>query len=276
MPQSSTQSLSSEATLNTTDGDYFGPTELNLIRMALIRQGATPLKVVKENGRSIPIYGVAYGEMEEYWLNQNTSFVQAIREAWERFKGANDNHPLFRGAAGIYRNIILYPYYSVLPIPQGTPLRPETTLSATLVTATTDYAYAGVAGNSNTDADYTLFFASSGSLQIESEIVSYTGKTATTFTGLTRGVSSTTAASHAAGKAITQRNIAKVIGFGAEAIFRAFPETAEPIGESDDYKEQIGLGIRAYYGHGVRKDKIRGKCPSAVILKCVSPNPGTI
>jgi N4-gp56 family major capsid protein len=266
---------SSEGALNATTGQYFGPTEINLMRMALIRQGATPLKVVKSNGRSIPIYGCVFGEMEEYYLNQNTSFVNAVKEAWERFKGGNDNHPLFNGAVGIYRNVILYPYYSLLPIPQGTALRPETTLSATLVTAGTT-AYAGIAADGNTLANYTLYFASSGSLQIEDEIISYSGKTISTFTGLTRGVSSTTAAQHAAGVLVTQRNVSTVIGFGAGAVYRAFPEKAEAIGDKDDYGEQIGLGIRAYYGQSVFKDKRRGKGKNLVKCKVYSPNPGTI
>lgn len=268
-------SNSSIADLNETDADYFGPTEINMLRMALVRQGATPLKVVKENGRSIPVYGCVFGEVEEYYLNQNTAFTTAVREAWERFTGGKGTHPLFNGAVGIYRNMILYPYYSVLPIPQGTPLRPETTLSATLTTAGTT-AYLGVAGDANDKANYTLFFSSTGSLQIEDEIITYTGKTISTFTGLTRGVSSTTAAQHTAETLVTQRDIATVIGFGAEAVFRAFPEQAEPIGEKDDYGEQIGLGIRAYYGHAVKLDKRRAKANNIVMCKVFSKNPGTI
>lgn len=268
-------SKTAEGSLNTVDGDYIGPSEINLIRMALIRQGALPLKISKVNGRSIPVYGLVYGEMEEYWLNQNTTFVSTVKEAWERFKGDNDKHPLFNGAVGIYRNMILYPYYSVLPIPQGTPLRPETTLSATLATADVT-AYVGVAANGNTLANFTQYFATSGSLQIADEVISYTGKSVSTFTGLTRGASSTTAIQHVPGALVTQRNVASVIGFGAEGVFRAFPEQAEPIGQKDDYEEQIGLGIRAYYGHAIKRDKRRNKSTSLVICKVLSKNPGSI
>ena len=261
-----------EASVNETDGDYFGPTEIRRLRLALQRQGAIPLKLTKVNGRSIPVYGCVFSEIEEERLYSNTVFTQTIRETWERIKAQGDMHPLYQGALGMYNNMILYPYYGILPIPQGTALRPETTLSATLVTAG-DTASAGVAADSNTKANYTLYFASSGSLQIEDEIISYTGKTVSSFTGLTRGVSSTTAAQHTAGKLVTQRNVATVIGFGAEAIVRAFPE---PIGEKDDYAEQIGLGIRAYYGHAIRKDKRRGKGFNLVKMKVYSENPGTI
>ena len=266
---------SSEATLNATDADYFGPTELRRLRLALIRQGAIPISMEKVNGRPQPVYGCVFSEIEEERLYSNSTFTQTIREAWERAT-AKSMHPLLRGAIGVYGNMILYPYYGVLGIPQGTALRPETTLSATLVTATTDFAYVGVAANSNTKANYTLYFASSGSLQIESEIISYTGKTISTFTGLSRGVSSTTAAQHAAGKLVTQRDVSTVIGFGAEAICRAFPEQSETIGESDDYKEQIGIGIRAFYGHAVRKDSRRGKAFNLVKMKVFSKNPGTV
>ena len=266
---------SSETTLNATDGDYFGPTEIRRMRLALQRQGALPLKINKVNGRSIPVYGCVFSEIEEERLYSNTTFTQAIRETWERIKSQGDMHPLYQGAIGMYNNMILYPYYGILPIPQGTALRPETTLSATLVTAGTT-ASVGVAGDANDKANYTLYFASSGSLQIEDEIISYTGKTVSTFTGLTRGVSSTTAAQHAAGKLITQRNVSTIIGFGAEAICRAFPSQAEPIGDKDDYGAQIGLGIEAYYGHAIRIDKRRGKGFNLVKMKVLSANPGTI
>ena len=251
--------------------DSFGIAEIEMIRMALIRQGATPLQVTKVNGRTQPIYGIAYGEIEEYGLSQNSIFVQAIREAWERFKGAGD-HPLFRGAIGIYRNMVLYPYYSQLSIPQGTPLRPETIVYATLVTAGTTLSV----GGSSITPNYTEFFASSGSLQIADEIISYSGKTNWTFTGLTRAAGSTTAVQHSPNALVTQRNIATVIGFGAEAVFKALPEDVETVGDKDDYGEQIGLGVRAYYGQKLRVDARRAKCPSAVLMKVYSKNPGTI
>lgn len=50
----------------------------------------------------------------------------------------------------------------------------------------------------------TTAFPTAGFLLIESEIVQYTGKTATTFTGITRGVKSTTNVAHTAGVSITE------------------------------------------------------------------------
>jgi hypothetical protein len=270
-------SKTSAATLTETDGDVFGVNELELIRLALIRQGALPLKVSKVNGRSIPIFGCVFGEIEEINLSRNTTFNASMRESFERFKGSmGAEHPLFQGAIGIYRNLILYPYYSVLPIPQGTPLRPETTVYATLTTAGTTLSVGGATSSTGVTADYTLFFASSGSLQVEDEIISYSSATNNTFAGLTRGVSGTTAIQHSNNKLVTQRNIANVIGFGAEALFRALPEDANPIGDNDDYGAQIGLGIEAYYGQKAKTDARRGKVQNAVLLKCYSENPGTV
>ena len=50
----------------------------------------------------------------------------------------------------------------------------------------------------------TTGFPSSGWILIESEIIAYTGKTSTTFTGITRGVFGTTQAAHTAGALITE------------------------------------------------------------------------
>lgn len=262
--------------LNETDADFFTAAEIELMRMALIRQGATPLSTKKSNGRIIPVYGLVFGEIEDYRLNQNTAFVNAIKESWVRFKEGS-THPLFSGVVGMYRNMLLYPFYSLLPIPQGTPLRPETIVYTTLTAgATTLTVGTAIPSGSSITPDFTAFFASSGSLQVEDEILSYTDKTNDTFSGLSRGVSSTTAASHAQNKLVTQRNVASIIGFGAEAVYRANCQSPTPIGEKDDFGAQIGLGIKAYYGQAIRTDQRRAKCPSLVKCKCYSENPGTI
>lgn len=270
-----------EDLLNEDAGDIFGVQEIEMIRMALIRKGALPIQTKKVNGRTIPLYGIVYGEIEEFNLNQNTTFVQSVREALKRFTGEG-SHPIFNSAIGIYRGCLLYPYYSALPIPQGTPLRPETTIYATLTTTATVLSVGGATATTGVTPNYTLFFASAGSLQIADEVISYSSKSVNSFIGLTRaalefeGSSATTAIQHSNDALVTQRNIASVIGFGAEAVCRAIGETPEPIGESDDYGEQIGLGIRSYYGQSVTKDKRRNKSNNVVVLKCISDNPGTV
>ena len=261
--------------LNSTDGDFLSPVDLTNARLALLRQGATPLKVTKVNGRSIPVYGIVMSEIEEARLYSNTTFSQEVKDGWERFKGMNgSDHPLFRSAAGIYRNMLLYPYYSNLQLPQGSPLRPETLLYATLTTAETTTISVGDGGA--TVENYTLYFANSATLQIEDEIITYTTKTTNTFGTLTRGVSGTTAAQHVNNKLVTQRNVATVIAFGAEAVCRALPEDWHPIGDNDDYGAQIGLGVEGYYGLAVKTDKRRAKAPSCTMLKVFSSNPGTV
>ena len=62
----------------------------------------------------------------------------------------------------------------------------------------------GMTGSGTITVDSTTGFSSSGTLQINSEIFTYTGKTSTTFTGVTRATSSTTAADHVVDDAISE------------------------------------------------------------------------
>jgi hypothetical protein len=54
----------------------------------------------------------------------------------------------------------------------------------------------------------TSQFASSGNVLVGEEVITYTGKTLTTLTGLTRGVAGTSAATHANGSPVTSAQIA--------------------------------------------------------------------
>ena len=62
--------------------------------------------------------------------------------------------------------------------------------------------------NSSSTADIvvgsTAGFASTGAILIESELITYTGKTATTFTGITRSQYGSSGSSHAAGVYVTE------------------------------------------------------------------------
>lgn len=262
--------------LNSADGDTFGPAEIQKIQLALLRQGALPLQVTRVNARTVPIYGCVYSEIDGYRLMNNTTFVNDIKESLQRFKQGGE-HPLFRGAIGMYGNMILYPYYSQLQIPQGTSLRPETVVYATCITSATTLSVGGADADDGVTPSYTLFFASAGSLQVGDEIMVYTGTTVNSFTGLTRGASSTTDAQHAPNALVTQRNVSTVIGFGAEAICRALPLNATPIGQKDDYGDQTGIGIKAYYGHAINLSARRStKATALVKMKCYSENPGSV
>ena len=74
----------------------------------------------------------------------------------------------------------------------------STTLSQKILAITT------MSGSGVINATATTSFSSSGTLYIDSEIFTYTGKSATTFTGVTRAASSTTAALHAANVVISE------------------------------------------------------------------------
>lgn len=68
----------------------------------------------------------------------------------------------------------------------------------------------------------TAGFVSAGFLIIEQEVVQYTGKTATTFTGITRGVKGTTNVSHDPGAPVTE---AAVVASGTSSAALAFDTT---------------------------------------------------
>jgi len=74
----------------------------------------------------------------------------------------------------------------------------STTLSQKITSSAT------MSGSGTINAKSTTSFSSSGTLYIDSEIFTYTGVTATTFTGVTRATSSTTAAAHAANVVISE------------------------------------------------------------------------
>ena len=60
-----------------------------------------------------------------------------------------------------------------------------------------------MSGSGTVTVDSTAGFASSGTLQINLELFTYTAKTTTTFTGVTRATSSTTAAQHLIGASVS-------------------------------------------------------------------------
>jgi len=76
--------------------------------------------------------------------------------------------------------------------------------SASTELATKITAATGMTGSGTITVDSTTGFSSSGTIQINSEIFTYTGKTSTTFTGVTRATSSTTAAAHAVDDAVSE------------------------------------------------------------------------
>jgi len=62
----------------------------------------------------------------------------------------------------------------------------------------------GMTGSGTITVDSTTGFSSSGTLQINDELFTYTGVTSTTFTGVTRAATSTTAANHALNDVVSE------------------------------------------------------------------------
>ena len=76
----------------------------------------------------------------------------------------------------------------------------------------------------------TADFSSAGTLRIGSEFISYTGKTSTTFTGITRHVYGSSSNTHAIGDAVTE-----VLGVASASTARIIPFTAT------DYSNGVAL-----------------------------------
>lgn len=92
----------------------------------------------------------------------------------------------------------------------------------------------------------TALFASAGHLLIEGELVAYTGKTSTTFTGITRGVYGTTNTSHSIGAPVTE-----ALGVASSTSSLAIPfdstdaSNAVAIDATDNTK--IVVSVAGYY-----------------------------
>lgn len=269
-----------EAALGT--NDHFGTEEIDRIKLALQRT-AIPIRTEGENGEEQEYYGIAISEIDEYWLKGDSVWNQAQRDAGPRDYSKNR---IFTGALGIYNGCILYVHRAKKSANniQGSPLRPEVRLYSTVTDSSTTIDF----DVSTTKKDLGDFFASSGTIRIDSEDISYTsitagGVTGSTyrFAGLTRGANSTTAAAHTAGALITQRNVASVIGFGAEVIVRGWGMKPVPITQGYDYKFpdgssfENGLGIAAVYGQEIVQDSAGNKV-NCVIMKTYANNPISI
>ena len=90
----------------------------------------------------------------------------------------------------------------------------STTLSQKIIAST------AMTGSGTINAKSTTSFSSSGTVYIDSEIFTYTGKTTTTFTGVTRATSSTTAALHSANTVISESWTERDTGRSAAAKYK--------------------------------------------------------
>lgn len=91
-------------------------------------------------------------------------------------------------------------YLNTLALPNGAFYQDGVTTLVTNITGPSNPPNGGTITVTST-ADFVL---TTGGVIIDTEIISYTGKTATTFTGITRGAYGSTASSHAPGAYVTE------------------------------------------------------------------------
>ena len=269
-----------EATLGA--NDHFGTEEIDRIKLALQRT-AIPIRTEGDNGEEEEYYGCVISEIDEYWLKGDAVWSQAQRDAGPRDYSKNR---IFTGALGVYNGVILYVHRAKKSANniQGSPLRPEVRLYTTAASGDTEIIFDVV----GTKKDLADFFSATGTFKIDNEEISYTSITAGTLTGTTyrfagcsRGANGTTAAAHTAGALITQRNVATVIGFGAEIAVRGWGMKPVPITQGYDYKFpdgsyfENGLGIAAVYGQSVIQNSAAAAV-NYVLLKTFADNPISI
>lgn len=258
--------------------DTFTTQELDRIKLALDRKGAIPLAVENDGGQETYHYGVVISEIDEYSLRGDDRWLDAVKHAELR----SSKNPIFTGRPVEWNGLLVYTLRGVKAAGalQGSPLRPETSLyvdgAAGSLTAIATTVLVGGAAQSNAgqQKQFTQFFSTTGTIKIDSEEMSYTGKTYRSFTTVTRGANSTTAATHVEGALITQRDVSKIIGFGAEICAFAWGQHPKRVEDTDDYGFITGIGIETLYGVKEILDS-NADAPNYVIMEAYSKNPST-
>ena len=94
--------------------------------------------------------------------------------------------------------------------------------------------------------DTSQFVLSAGAILIDSEIIKYTGKTATSFTGITRGAYGSTAAAHTAGVYVTEaQTLASATTASALALLSTSSSNGVALDATD--KTKIVFSTAGYY-----------------------------
>ena len=254
------------ATLGT--DDTFSTQSIDRIKVALQRQGALPVKVQMDNEQELEFFGIAISEIDEYNLKGDANWLQSQREAGIR----GDQNRIFSGALGWYNGCVVYIHRSVRMSGYfGSALRPEARLQTALNSSETTTIQVGPS-TQDTSVNYTRFFPTTGTIRIDSEQIAYTGKSNATLTGITRAQGGSTGAAHSAGAVISLNNVSKALGFGAEMAARVWGLYPTRIRQLYDYENELGLGIKAYYGQRTVADNA-GAYPNAVIMETYGANP---
>lgn len=247
--------------------DSFGVDEIMRGKVALQRQGALPIRTIMDGKQECDWYGCVISEIDEYQLKMDAVWNQANQNGGER----GDNNRIFTGCIGKYQGVYVYTHSSVqFGGRYGSFLRPEAAVSGSLNSIATT-----VTVGTNANVNYTKFFPATGTLLIDSEQMTYTGKTNTTFTGVTRGANATIAASHNNLALITLNNQSKVIFFGCEIAARAWGLMPTRITDVRDYGYEQGIGIMSYYGQTAVKNS-SGIFPNSLIMNTYAGNPNNV
>jgi hypothetical protein len=253
--------------------DTFGVDELAKIKQQLVKKGAKPIRMIRKNGRAFPVFGVLISAIDEYYLKDDQKWIDAQQNAWIR----GEENPLFNGAYGYFDGMLVYTLPAIGDDLPGSPLRPEGILESTITSTATTIEIGSSNPTETYEPFYTEFFSTvgeesgTGYIQIDDEVIAYTGKNRYQFTGCTRGQLATTAAAHTAGAYVTQRSVSTAIGFGAEIAARGWGEKPIPIGQVDDYGMVSGIGIEAVFGQAVIQNQA-GNYPNYVLLKSHAEN----
>ena len=240
-------------------------------KLALVRKGAMPMEIQdSKTGEKLPIYTCIMDEVSAFRLFSATDWRNAVQAMLPR----SFDHPLVRGALGMWNGVLLTQYSSINQgCHQGTPLRPECSAEAgaTVLDNTTSRTILCVGADDG--RDYTKNFPSSGNLYANvagtQTEYAYTGKTTYSFTG----ISGTLGQTVADGSRITaEKNQAVCIFTGAEAVGRCWAERDETITQVEDYGMERGVGLEMMIGQGVIEDS-SGGVPNYVLGAVYSDSP---
>lgn len=257
-------SATSRATLGPTA--TFGVNEIMRGKAALQRQGALPIRTMVDGKQEIDWYGVVISEIDEYNLKLDN--IWNTQQVSGGIRG--DDNKVFTGCLGSSNGVYVYTHTAVkFGGRLGSYLRPEAAVTTLLTSGATTLTV-----GTNANVNYTKFFPTTGTLLIDSEQMTYSGVTNTTFTGLSRGVNGTTAAQHAVGALVTANNLGRAIFFGAEISARAWGMLPTRITDVRDYGYEQGIGIMAYYGQRTIQDSASNK-PNFLIMETYSANPNS-
>lgn len=245
--------------------DTFGTDEIIRGTLALQRQGALPIRTVMDGKQEIDWYGCVINECDAYQLKLDVTWSNFNQNAGPR---GYDENRIFTGELGSFNNCHVYSYSSVKYSNRaGSYLRPEAIVSTQLTAVATTLTV-----GTNANVNYTKWFATSGNLLIDNEVIAFTGKTNTTFTGLSRAQNGTVAAIHNVGALVTQNNLGRAIFFGAEIAARAWGLLPTRITDVRDYGYEQGIGIMAYYGQRAIASSSNTMI-NAILMDTYSPNP---